>query len=54
MSNVLKLEGGEKKTMNAQLDYYEQEMEEVRVKIGELWTKLEAIELITKGIRGMM
>ena len=54
MSNVLKLDDSDKKTMGEQLDYYEREMNAVKVEMESLWAKLEAIELITKGIRGMM
>ena len=54
MSEVIQLDKNDNDTMKQQLDYYQQELESTKEQLGELWAKLEAIELIVKGLRGMI
>ena len=49
---AIQLDDKEEITMDQQLDLYNEKLEQVKSEMNLLWAKLEAIELITKGLRG--
>lgn len=52
--NVIELDFNDKRTMNEQLKYYDEVVSSAKKEIEAVWIKIEAVELIVKGLRGML